>query len=599
MIAFWWVRFARLRPRGISGDGTIGDRMSKRLFSGGERGTAPNGLAFLASLRSRMRRPLSFYLAALLAIALVPSFLFSLIILKRSTDEQEKIVGALLMTSTGSVTRVVERQIDSILTTLRVLSTARSIDTGDLQSFYQRASTALAGTDSHLILIDGAHNQLFNTRVPYGTPLSKASDTVSIDQAFKGSGPLISNVFFGKTAQKWVYNVYLPVTTPIGNHRYLLTLTQDADSMLKAVSRDVMSPGWNAALIDAAGNLIASSDAELPTGRPFFLDIVPALRVGVGDVEHEGVNYRTVTEFSLLTGWKIVAWAKSADVDAPAYWSYFWLVLGAILSAGCAILGSFAIAHLLAQGVKLLARDAHLLGAGWPIAPRTHMISEVETVSAALAEAALARAKAENEIRFLMREVAHRSKNQLTVIQSMLNQSLNTSESSQDFAESFRKRISGLARSTDLMIANAAQGVDFQELAQNQLQPFVPDDPERVRLSGPPVRLDAQVSQTLGMALHELATNATKYGALANGRGTVTLDWTLAGDLFCLNWRERGADLDPENRPMRKGFGTMVLERMLAMVLGAELNRTLHADGIEWRVTIPRERLNENLPVAS
>src|SRR4051794_27465412 len=118
MIGLWRVRFAPVWNGGISGDGTIGDGMSKRLFSGGERGTAPTGLAFLARLRSRLRRPLSFYLAALLAIALVPSFLFSLFILKRSTDEQEKVVGALLMASTGSVTRVVERQVDSILTTL-------------------------------------------------------------------------------------------------------------------------------------------------------------------------------------------------------------------------------------------------------------------------------------------------------------------------------------------------------------------------------------------------------------------------------------------------------------------------------------------------
>ncbi len=114
------------------------------------------------------------------------------------------------------------------------------------------------------------------------------------------------------------------------------------------------------------------------------------------------------------------------------------------------------------------------------------MIAEVETVSAALAKAAASRTKAEGEIRFLMREVAHRSKNQLTVIQSMLNQSVHSAESVADFADSFRKRIAGLARSTDLMIANAAQGVDFRELAQNQLQPFTPDDPKRVVLSGPP-----------------------------------------------------------------------------------------------------------------
>ena len=312
---------------------------------------------------------------------------------------------------------------------------------------------------------------------PLAAPLGKASDPASIDLAFRNGGPLISNVFFGKTAGKWVFNVYLPITTPLGSKDYLLTLTQNAENMSKAVSKDVLSPGWNAALVDGADNVIASSDPTVAVGRPFFMNIVPALRVGVGEATHDGVAYRTVTEFSVLTGWKVIAWAKSADVDAPALWSYLWLSLGGILFAGIAVAGSVTIAGLLTQGIKVLARDAHLLGAGRPIAPRTHMISEIETVSTALAEAAQARSKAENEIRFLMREVAHRSKNQLTVIQSMLNQSLNAAESRVDFAEAFRKRIAGLARSTDLMIANAAQGVDFRELAQNQLQPFIPDNP--------------------------------------------------------------------------------------------------------------------------
>ncbi len=546
-------------------------------------------------LRARLRRPLSFYLTALLSAAIVPSFIFSVIILKRSTDEQERVVTSLLKASTGSVTRVVERDIDGMLTTLKVLSTDSTVEASRLEAFYQRASSALAGTDSNLLVIDRAHNQLFNTRVPFGAQLAKASDPTSIEEAFTKGEPLISNVFFGKTAQKWVYNVYLPILTPQGNNDYLLTLTQDASSMTKAVNRDVLSPGWNAALVDGAGNVIASSVADMPVGKPFFMSIVPALRVGIGEAVHDGVEYRTVTEFSLLTGWKVIAWAKSSDVDAPALWSYVWLSLGGLLFAGIAIAGSAAIARFLTQGVKLLARDAHLLGQGRPIAPRRHVIAEIETVSTALAEAAQARRKAENEIRFLMREVAHRSKNQLTVIQSMLNQSLGAAESRVDFAETFRKRIAGLARSTDLMIANAAQGVDFHELAQNQLQPFVPDDPERVRLSGPPVRLDAQVSQTLGMALHELATNATKYGALANGRGVVDLRWSISEGAFLIVWKETGADIAADAPAPRKGFGTMVLERMLGMALDAKLERIMHPDGIEWRVRISEEKLNANL----
>jgi two-component sensor histidine kinase len=553
-----------------------------------------------ALLRSRLRRPLSFYLTALLLVAIVPSFVFSMIILKRSIDEQERVVTALLKGTTGAVTRVVEREIDGMLTTLKVLSTASAIDNRNLNQFYERASSALADTDSNLLVIDRAHDQLFNTRVPFGSALGKASDPASIDLAFRNGGPLISNVFFGKTAGKWVFNVYLPITTPLGSKDYLLTLTQNAENMSKAVSKDVLSPGWNAALVDGADNVIASSDPNVAVGRSFFMNIVPALRVGVGEATHDGVAYRTVTEFSVLTGWKVIAWAKSADVDAPALWSYLWLSLGGILFAGIAVAGSVTIAGLLTQGIKVLARDAHLLGAGRPIAPRRHMISEIETVSTALAEAAQARRKAENEIRFLMREVAHRSKNQLTVIQSMLNQSLNAAESRVDFAEAFRKRIAGLARSTDLMIANAAQGVDFRELAQNQLQPFIPDNPNRVRLSGPPVRLDAQVSQTLGIALHELATNATKYGALGNSKGIVEVTWSIADGAFLLIWRETGADIYADAiAPTRKGFGTIVLERMLGMALDAELERIMHEDGIEWRMKIPEERLNANLSIQS
>lgn len=568
------------------------------MSDGQDKSSGP-GTAWKTRLRSRLRRPLSFYLTVLLLVAIVPSFVFSLIILKRSTDEQQRVVTALLRASTGSVTRLVEREVDGMLTMLKMLSAASADDGNSLDRFYDRARSSLADTDSNLLVIDRGYNQLFNTRVPFGSALGKASDPSSVDQAFLKGEPYISDVFFGKTAQKWVFNVYLPITTPLGNKDHLLTLTRNADSMSKTVNRDVLSPGWNAALLDGVGNVIASSDPGLALGKPFFMEIVPALRVGVGEAVHEGVEYRTVTEFSVLTGWKIVAWAKSADVDAPALWSYLWLSLGGLLFAGIAIAGSATIARLLAQGVKMLARDAHLLGAGRPIAARKHMIAEIETVSSALAEAAQARRKAENEIRFLMREVAHRSKNQLTVIQSMLNQSLNAAESRVDFAEAFRKRIAGLARSTDLMIANAAQGVDFRELAQNQLQPFVPDDPLRLHLSGPSVRLDAQVSQTLGMALHELATNAAKYGALANGSGSIDLQWSVSDGTFLFVWREKGADIAPaESGSPRKGFGTMVLERMLAMALDAKLERIMHDDGIEWRVKIPDEKLSANLSVS-
>ncbi|OQP84685.1 histidine kinase [Rhizobium rhizosphaerae] len=541
--------------------------------------------------RMRVRRPLVVYLAALLMVAIIPSFIFSLFILKRSADNQDEVVSQLLRASTTSVSRVVEREIDTMLTTLKVLAALHRPGDTDFKAFYDRSVSALAGTGTHLLIVDRNYRQLFNTRVRYGAPLPPVADPSSVDQAFRSGTTVVSNVFFGRTAGRWVFNVYLPLGDNGTSTEWVMALTRDAEDLARVVGHGALSSGWNAAVLDSTGRVIASSDATMRPGTAFFLQIVPGPEAGLGSARYKGVDYRTVTEFSVTSGWRVVAWARQSDVDARVVKSFLWLSLGGMLFAGLALVGSMAIARMLSQGVRGLAEDARRLGAGEPVAPRRHRITELEAVSEALGAAAEARAKAEGEIHFLMREVAHRSKNQLTVIQSMLNQSVHAQGTAQDFAETFRRRLAGLARSTDLMIAHAAQGVDMGELARNQLQPFVPEEAGRVVIEGPPLRLDTQASQTLGMALHELATNATKYGALANSHGRVRLSWTLDETELHLVWRESGVDLPAETTPPRRGFGTMVLERMLGMSLDARLKRERHADGIEWQVTIPLAKL--------
>ncbi|MCF3638998.1 sensor histidine kinase [Rhizobium sp. TRM95111] len=547
-----------------------------------------------ADWHSRMRHPVAFYLVCLILVAVIPAFIFATIVLKRTNEAQERIFESLLRTSTGAVNRVVEREVTGMYATLNFLSTSEYLQTGDYAALHAQAAKALEGTDTHFILIDADMQQRLNTRVPYGMTLGPTSDATSARQALARDERLVSNLFFGRTAQRWVFNVHLPVRLASGE-RMLLTLTRNAESLANAVNRDILSPGWSAAVLDEAGHVIVSTDMTEATGKPFFLQIVPALRIGVGQASQGGVTYQVVTEFSSLTGWKMIAWAKTSDVKAPAVSSLLWLTIGGAVFAGLAAAGAFVIARVLSRDVRNLADDARRLGQGERIPSRLHIIAELETVSRALSEAADARVKSENEIRFLMREVAHRSKNQLTVIQAMLNQSANNAENATDFADTFRKRVAGLARSTDLMIANAAQGVDLAELARNQLRPFTPEDESRLTIRGPALRIDTQASQTLGMALHELSTNATKYGALANDRGIVRLTWQVVGDRLVLTWRESGADIDKEKiAAERKGFGSVVLERMLKMALDADLERVVHDDGIEWLIELPLERLNNS-----
>ena len=543
--------------------------------------------------RRLMHHPVAFYLVCLILVVVIPAFLFSIVVLKRTTEAQERIFESLLRTSTSAVNRAVEREITGMFSTLNFLSTSESLPKGDYATLHAQASKTLQGTDIYFLVIDQAMKQRLNTRVPYGMPLNVASEPVSARLALSRGERMVSDLFFGRTAQQWVFNVYMPVRLANGEP-VLLTLTKNADALRRAVNPDVLSPGWNAAVLDSAGTVIASTDEKQKTGQPFFLRVVPSLRLGVSTMKGDGVDYQVVTEFSSLAGWRMIAWAKSSDVQAPAVSSFLWLTIGGAVFAALAAISAVGIARVLSRDVRLLAHDARRLGQGERVAPRPYAISELETVSRALAEAADARVKSENEVRFLMREVAHRSKNQLTVIQAMLNQSAASAENASDFAETFRKRVAGLARSTDLMIANATQGVNLMELAKNQLKPFTPADAERVRITGPAVLLDPQASQTLGMALHELSTNATKYGALANETGIVSLSWVASGEDLNLVWRESQAAIDKDAiAASRKGFGSVVLERMLGMALDAKLDFAVHDDGIEWRVRIPLARLRD------
>jgi two-component sensor histidine kinase len=127
------------------------------------------------------------------------------------------------------------------------------------------------------------------------------------------------------------------------------------------------------------------------------------------------------------------------------------------------------------------------------------------------------------------------------------------------------------------------------QLVNHQIEPFRPGDGDRVKVAGPAIRLNAQAAQTLGMAMHELATNAAKYGAFRGDGGKLVVAWTRNGIRLELSWRERVKSLPPVND--RKGFGTSVLESMVTAALGAKVTRTLHADGIEWRFDIPLARI--------
>jgi PAS domain S-box-containing protein len=174
----------------------------------------------------------------------------------------------------------------------------------------------------------------------------------------------------------------------------------------------------------------------------------------------------------------------------------------------------------------------------------------------------------EDQIKFVMNELSHRSKNLLAVVHSIALRTIKNSRSLDDFEAKFLARLQSMARTHDLLVANNWQGADIGAIVEGELKAF--DEtiiPTRVTLTGEKITLGPSAAQNINLAIHELATNAHKHGVLAGEDGTITIEWARAPDgKVTLSWNENGArSIEP---PARPGFGTQILQ---ALFEGAQL----------------------------
>jgi PAS domain S-box-containing protein len=197
-------------------------------------------------------------------------------------------------------------------------------------------------------------------------------------------------------------------------------------------------------------------------------------------------------------------------------------------------------------------------------------------------------AKRENErrIRYLLREVNHRVKNQFAVILSMIRETANRTQTNEEFMRHIRERITALSRSHDLLVSSEWSGASLFELVQEHLKPFGHE--ERIALSGPLVTLQPNAVQYLGMAFHELGTNSAKYGALSNSAGHIDVRWSISGEEIHIEWKELsgergGTDVDPT----RRGFGNVVLQRIAPQSVGGRATLDRASDGVTWSLKAP------------
>lgn len=203
------------------------------------------------------------------------------------------------------------------------------------------------------------------------------------------------------------------------------------------------------------------------------------------------------------------------------------------------------------------------------------------------------RKKQEEHLRLVTGELQHRTNNLLTVVQGLATQTARNSTSLDDFVSLFGGRLRGLANSNQLLARQEWLGAPLSELIEAQIGPFA--DRRRFDLDGPDIRLSSRAAQNLGMAIHELCTNAIKYGALSVPDGRVMVSWRIDGDALALTWQESGGP--PVTPPTRKGFGRVVAEQVLAKTLNATISTDFAPKGLIWSLRLPASEFS--LPGAS
>ncbi len=193
------------------------------------------------------------------------------------------------------------------------------------------------------------------------------------------------------------------------------------------------------------------------------------------------------------------------------------------------------------------------------------------------------RKEREEKEHLLMREISHRAKNMLSVVHSIAQQT--AAKNPEDFVERFSERIQALSANQDLLVRSDWSGVDIEDLARAQLSHFAGLIGSRIVVHGPRLRLNSASAQAIGLALHELATNAGKYGALSTGSGHVDISWRTEGDVFAINWTECAGP--PVSAPDRYGFGTTVMRAMAERSVDGVVDLDYAPSGLAWRLTCP------------
>jgi two-component sensor histidine kinase len=490
-------------------------------------------------------------LGVLVAGTLLPLIVFAGGIVYQNHNERREEAFARVLQLVRSTRLILDSEVKSMTAGLQVLALSRALQNDDFESFRRNAEAFLTQfpESQSIVVADREGRQVFDTRVAGGKLLPVRATRARAGEVFKTRRPSYSPLFIGSVSKDLIITITVPVFRN-GEVVYDLSFNPSLAEFQRIIERQRPSEHWTFSFFDQNGvNFARVPNPDSTIGQraspTLFAEMFKVPEAKVPTVSLEGVPLLTAFARSDLTGWTVAAGIAEETLTAPLMRQ---LALTAAIGTVLLLIG-------LAFAVRLATR--------------------------------LARAEAMQSL--LVDELNHRVKNALQTVQAIAAQTFRHARDIPDALRKFEGRILAMGTANSLLSEERWRNADMTDLVESALEPFRAKDRDRVHVSGPDVPVGAPSAVMISMMLHELATNAAKYGALSNDSGEVFVDWRVEGEgngtRVHLQWRETGGPSVTE--PERKGFGTTLIQRGLTSQLGGSANLEFLPDGLRCTLECP------------
>ncbi len=555
----------------------------------------------VAPARTETPKPWVFSVPQLLALVtiatLAPMIIFGAMALFLWDRNERSADLARLSAHAESLAQAVDREVTGYRELVEGIANSPDLQNGQIEGFWRSARGIAQHIGGQFALVAPDMKQIANTNVEPGARLPQASATAEVRRVFDTAETFTTNFGTRSVSGETQFTIIAPVRHE-GRVRYVLGYAPPKDAIQSILMQTYRPDGWLAAVLDRNGTIVARShDYEEFFGRPASASFIERIAPASGSIQSTDLQGRVSTTawWTAKNGWKVVVWAPKDILEQRTVYIARALALAALAALLTSLVASWLASRLIRGPAQRLVQAAQSLGEGQKVQFAPTGMKEANAIGASLSEASDLILRRESDLiasqahtNLIMRELSHRSKNLLALVQAIARQSARASTNFAEFQPRFIERLQSLAMSHDLLVKTDWTSVPIRELIAVQLRTFIDEPDLRLKMTGDHLMLKPEAAQNLGMVFHELGSNAVKHGSLSTPTGVIHVDWSVEGDgapMLTLRWRESGGP--PVVAPTSRGFGTVIIERLIPQSLNGEARMSWDADGFSWTLHAP------------